>query len=51
MRSLRLAAFALILTAFAVEGQVSDARLRDARREPSNWLTYSGTSAASATHR
>jgi len=45
MRLLALGSIAIALAtggAGPLSGQVSDARLRAARREPSNWLTYSG---------
>ncbi|HEX2800730.1 MAG TPA: PQQ-dependent dehydrogenase, methanol/ethanol family [Phenylobacterium sp.] len=36
----------LLSAAFAAKAQVSDARLRDAAKDPANWLTYSGTYAS-----
>ncbi len=42
MRRAALAVLALGTLAAALPAQVTDARLRAARREPANWLTYSG---------
>ena len=42
MRAPLLLALALGAAAPALTAQVTDARLRAARREPANWLTYSG---------
>jgi hypothetical protein len=33
----------LVITASAADAQVSYERIRDAVREPENWLTYSGS--------
>ena len=41
-----VAALVLLTGAFAAQAQVSDARLRDAAKDPANWLTYSGTYAS-----
>ncbi len=38
--------FILILFASALAGQVSEERLRQATREPNNWLTYNGSYAS-----
>ncbi|TFG50622.1 MAG: PQQ-dependent dehydrogenase, methanol/ethanol family, partial [Gemmatimonadales bacterium] len=42
MRRLLSVAAALAAAALPLLAQVPDARLRDVRREPANWLTYSG---------
>jgi len=41
-----ITALILAFGAFAAQAQVSDARLRDAAKDPANWLTYSGTYAS-----
>jgi alcohol dehydrogenase (cytochrome c) len=41
-----MAMLILAFGAFAAQAQVSDARLRDAAKDPANWLTYSGTYAS-----
>ncbi len=42
MKALLLAGLSLAALGTTMQAQVTDARLRAARREPANWLTYSG---------